>query len=114
MTVLDDLLQEDRAKSAAREEMAEQIMDGFPTYDETDFTEVLDELVHETADSEAAAITNGAYEHELSTSEVEATCSKMASDINNQGPQAQIAFLLKYGLSEDEIRSALRGSSPAP
>ena len=114
MTALDDLLQDDRDKSAARQEFAKEIMGEFPDYDEVDFTEVLDELVHETADSEAADINNGDYEHELSAPEVEATWSKMASDINNQGPQAQIAYLLKQGVSEDEIRSALQGSAPAP
>ncbi len=73
---------------------------------EGDYTDVLDDLVHDAADVAASALTNAQPDGSCDV-DIHDHASQAASRINNEGNAAQIAYLFAQGVTVEQLNTAL-------
>jgi len=75
-----------------------------------DASEALDEMVTDMANHNASEEANSMFEYDVSD-DLHDAADAAASDINNGGHEAQIAYLIGEGCSEDYIRQTIFDSA---
>ena len=96
------------APSDAADARAAAFLEAHPITD--DASEELDEMVIDMANHIAADKANAMGEHDQYDA-LHARADASASDINNGGHEAQIAYLISEGCSEDYIRQTIFGDA---